>query len=65
MVPVVSELQELRKSVGLSSKELARKIGVATSAIWAYESGKKKMSEDHAERLADFFNVPAEMLLHQ
>lgn len=65
MVNAVRELQELRKAKGLSSKELAREIGVATSAIWAYESGRKKMSEDHAERLAEFFDVPAETLLHQ
>lgn len=65
MVNAVSELQELRKAKGLSSKELAREIGVATSAIWAYESGRKKMSEDHAERIAEFFDVLPEMLLRQ
>ncbi|OHX50566.1 hypothetical protein BB776_03965 [Planococcus salinarum] len=63
MVDAVSELQELRKAKGLSSKDLARTIGVATSAIWGYENGSKKISEDHAERLADFFDVPAETLL--
>ena len=65
MVNAVSGLQELRKAKGLSSKELARQIGVATSAIWGYESGRKKMSEDHAERLAQFFDVPIEKLLCQ
>lgn len=63
MVNALSGLRELRKAKGLSSKELARQIGIATSAIWAYESGTKQISEDHAERLAAFFGVPAETLL--
>ena len=33
MVNAVSELQEFRKAIGLSAKELAREIGVAISAI--------------------------------
>ena len=65
MTNAVSELQELRKARGLSSKELAKQVGVATSAIWAYESGVKKMSDQHAERLAQFFDVPTETLLRQ
>lgn len=64
MVNAITNLQELRKAKGLSSKELARHVGVATSAIWAYEGGTKKMSEEHAERLAEFFNVPVKTLLH-
>lgn len=63
MVNALSGLQELRKAKGLSSKELARQIGVATSAIWAYEKGTKKISEDHANRLAEFFDVPTETLM--
>lgn len=63
MVNALSGLRELRKAKGLSSKELAQQIGVATSAIWAYENGTKQISEDHAKRLADFFEVPAETLL--
>lgn len=63
MVNALGGLQELRKAKGLSSKELARQIGVATSAIWAYENGTKKISEDHANRLAEFFDVPAETLM--
>lgn len=63
MVNALSGLQELRKAKGLSSKELARQIGVATSAIWAYENGSKQIPEDHAERLAAFFDVPKETLL--
>lgn len=65
MVNAVSELQELRKAKGMSSKDLARTIGVATSAIWGYESGSKRISEDHAARLAAFFGVPAETLMRQ
>ncbi|MFD1032575.1 helix-turn-helix domain-containing protein [Metaplanococcus flavidus] len=64
MVNSISGLQGLREDKGLSSKELARQVGVATSAIWGFESGAKKMSEQHAERLAQFFDVPMETLLH-
>lgn len=60
----VNALQDLRKAKGLSSKELAQQIGVATSAIWAYETGAKKMSDQHAELLAHFFEVSPEILLH-
>lgn len=63
MVNALSELRELRKAKGLSSKELARQIGIATSAIWDYENGTKKISEDHADRLAEFFEVPTETLM--
>lgn len=59
----VNALQDLRKAKGLSSKELAQQVGVATSAIWAYETGAKKISEQHAERLAHFFEVSTETLL--
>lgn len=64
MVNALSGLQELRKAKGMSSQELAREVGVAKSAIWAYESGKKEMSEEHAERLANFFGVPTETIWH-
>ena len=63
MTDHVNALQDLRKAKGLSSKELAQPFGVATSAIWAYETGAKKMSEQHAERLAHFFDVSPEILL--
>ena len=63
MVNAMGGLQGLRKAKGLSSKELAQEVGVATSAIWAYESGAKKMSKQHAERLAQFFGVSIETLL--
>lgn len=62
MVQAVSGLQELRKAKGISSQELAREVGLAKSAIWAYESGKKAMSEDHAERFAEFFDLPKNAL---
>lgn len=64
MVNALRGLQELRKAKGLSSQELAREVGVAKSAIWAYESGKKEMPEEHAERLANFFEVPTETIWH-
>ncbi len=63
MVQAVSGLQELRKAKGISSQELAREVGVAKSAIWTYESGKKVIPEDHAERFAEFFGLPADVLL--
>ncbi|WP_422124441.1 helix-turn-helix domain-containing protein [Planococcus sp. X10-3] len=63
MVNMIGDLQGLRKAKGLSSKELAQQVGVATSAIWGYESGAKKMSQEHAERLAQFFDVSPETLL--
>lgn len=63
MVNALSELQDLRKAKGLSTKELAREIGIANSAIWSYENGTKKIPKDHAERLAGYFDVAVETLL--
>ncbi len=62
MVNTLYGLRELRKARGLSPKDLGRQIGVATSAIWSYENGTKKLSVDHARRLAHFFDVQPELL---
>ena len=44
----------------LSQEELARKIGVSTSTISMWESGKRTPPLKKAKKLADFFNVKIE-----
>lgn len=47
----------LRKKVGLTQAELAKKIGVSRSTIGNYEKGIREPDFETLEKIADFFNV--------
>ncbi len=53
-------LSILRKSKGFSQKEFAEKIGVSSSLIALYETGKRKPKLERAIVIAKYFNVPVE-----
>lgn len=53
----------LRKSSGLSQKDLAKKIGVSRSAIGMYETGEREPDFETLEAIADTFNVNMDTLL--
>lgn len=55
-------LINLRKSKGLTQKELAKKIGMTASAIGNYEQGTRMPDYETLEIIADFFNVPLDSL---
>lgn len=55
-------LINLRKSQGLTQKELADKIGLSASAIGNYEQGTRTPDYETLEIIADFFNVPLDSL---
>ena len=56
------KLIELRKSKGLSQKELANYIDVSPSLVGMYEQGRRKPSFEIIEAIADYFNVSIDTL---
>ncbi len=57
------KIRELRTECGLSQKQLAAKIGVATNTISQYESGKSKTSIDVLANLAVELDTTTDFLL--
>ena len=53
----------LRASTGWSQAELARRIGVSSSAVCMYEQGRREPSLDLVVRLAREFGVTTDYLL--
>lgn len=53
----MNQLKELRKQNSLTQKELAKKIGVATTTIASYEQGHRKMSVPIAVKLGGALNT--------
>ncbi len=56
-------IQQLRKSIGLTQSELAKKIGVSGSAVGMYEQGRREPDNDIMIRLCTFFGVSSDFLL--
>ncbi len=57
------KIRELRTECGLSQKQLAAKIGVATNTVSQYESGKSKTSIDVLANLAVVLDTTTDFLL--
>jgi len=57
------KIRELRTECGLSQKQLADKIGVATNTVSQYESGKSKTSIDVLANLAVELDTTTDFLL--
>jgi transcriptional regulator with XRE-family HTH domain len=47
----------LRKKAGLEQKELAEKVGVSGNTVSRWELGRAKISQRHAEKVAEIFGV--------
>lgn len=56
-------LKELRKSKGLSQKQLAEKTGISVHTINSYESGRRDPNTKNLQVLQDFFQVSQGFLL--
>ncbi|EJV0590963.1 helix-turn-helix domain-containing protein [Listeria monocytogenes] len=54
---VGTKIKSLRKKNNLTQKELARKLGVATSTITNYETGFRSANQDVLFDLAELFGV--------
>ena len=58
MTPFGEAMRDLRKTRGVSQREMARAIGVSPAYISALEHGKKGVpSFDLLQRIAGYFNV--------
>lgn len=57
-------LRKLRKDMGLNQRNAARKISVNVNQLVRYEIDKSKPSFDLIVRLADFFEVTTDFLIH-
>lgn len=53
-------LSVLRKSRGFSQKDLAEELGVSSSLIALYETGKRKPKLERAIEIGKYFNIPVE-----
>lgn len=56
------KLRELRKSAGLTQRELANKTGISLRAIINYENGLREPNSKAMVALEKFFNVSGEFL---
>ncbi len=56
-------LAELRQNEGLTQKELAEKLHLASSSISNYETGQRTPDADFVCRAADLFSVSADYIL--
>ena len=59
----MNRLKQLRKQVGLSSRELAKYTGIAYSTITYLENEKRPFRQAHIDTLTSFFNVTSDYLL--
>ena len=55
-------LSILRRSRGLTQKELCEKLHVSNGLIGLYETGKRKPSLDRAFEIARFFDATVDMI---
>lgn len=56
-------LKELRKELGLTQEEFAKKIGYTRTAISAWEIGRNEPSNNDTIKLAEFFTCSVDYLL--
>tara|TARA_B100000678_G_C17889978_1_gene374959 strand:- start:118 stop:489 length:372 start_codon:yes stop_codon:yes gene_type:complete len=60
----LSLLAELRKQQKISQEELSKKIEVHQNVIGRYERGKAKPSIEVADKLAKYFGITLDELVH-
>ena len=63
MVNMGKKLKALRLEKNFTQKQIAERIGLATSAISSYESGMRYPSYDVLVKLARIFHVSTDYLL--
>lgn len=57
------KIEELRKKMGLSQEDLAKKLNMTQQRISAYEKGKREPDLETLKLFADFFKVTTDFLL--
>lgn len=61
-MPVGSRIRALRKSAGLTQRELAESIGLTESAVRNYELGLRTPSDEQLDAMAEAMGVASEAL---
>lgn len=56
------QLRTIRKSRGITQKQLAQAVGASERGIQSYEIGERKPAFDQLLALADFFDVSLDFL---
>ncbi|MGG7191166.1 helix-turn-helix domain-containing protein [Clostridium paraputrificum] len=56
-------IKYLRENMNLTQKELANKLGISSSTIGMYESGRRNPDTSMLNILSDFFNVSVDYLM--
>lgn len=56
-------LEYLRKEIGLSQAEFAKRVNMTQQRISAYEKGKREPDIETIKQFANFFNVSIDYLL--
>lgn len=62
MIDFATQLKTIRKSKGLTQKQLAVDIGASERGIQQYELGERKPAFDVLIALADYFDVSLDYL---
>lgn len=63
MESVGKRLQYLRKSVGMTQSELAKKLNLECAAISKYETDRVPLTQESLIKLTEIFDVSADYLL--
>lgn len=58
-------LKAARVNCGLSQKEAAKKLGIAESTLYKWESGKNKPNTKYLDRIQKVFKTPIEYIIFQ
>jgi len=61
---VDNHLKNIRRRVGLTQEELAEQLGISRQAIIALENGRNLPSIPLAINIAQFFQLPVEVIFH-
>ena len=56
---------DLRKSVGLTQKEVAKRLGITTAAVSMWETGKTKPRADSLIALAKLYGCTVDDILKE
>ena len=62
-INIGNRIKYLRQEKELTQKQLASKLGVSTSTIGMYETGKRSLDNEMVTRMSNFFDVSSDYLL--
>lgn len=59
----MNKLRQVRKSKGLTLKQVAQSVGISEDLIGKYERGERNPKIETSIKLADYYSVPIEYLV--